>query len=62
MSTKYWEISFGSYPGVMLGFRTYENEPEEVVWDGEEATMIERNHVLYVPFFDLCFKLITMSK
>ena len=38
---KNWEISFGFYPGIMVGFRTY-NEVEK------------NNHVLYIPFVDIC--------
>ena len=37
-----WELSFGFYPGIMFGFRTY-NELKKT------------NHVLYVPFVDACF-------
>jgi hypothetical protein len=36
-----WELSVGTYPGIVLGFRTY----KEV-----EKT----NHVLYIPFVDVC--------
>ena len=36
-----WEISFGLYPGVLLGMRSY---PEE--------TFVE--HVFYLPFVELC--------
>jgi len=39
---KNWEISFGFYPGILLGFRTYK---------GVE----KNNHVLYIPFTDVCF-------
>ena len=39
---KKWELSFGFYPGLLLGFRTY-NEVNRV------------NHVLYVPLVDICF-------
>jgi len=35
------ELSFGFYPGILIGFRTY----KEV-----EKT----NHVLYIPFIDVC--------
>ena len=36
-----WELSIGTYPGIMLGFRTYKE--------------VERtNHVLYIPFVDVC--------
>ena len=36
-----WEISLGLYPGILLGFRSY-------IDNGVE------NHVLYIPFIDLC--------
>ena len=36
-----WELSFGFYPGILVGFRTYK----------EESTT---NHVLYIPFVDAC--------
>ncbi len=39
-----WELSIGTYPGIMLGFRTYKE--------------VERtNHVLYIPFVDVCLTL-----
>ena len=38
---KDWEISFGFYPGFLIGFRSY-----------EEQNRI--NHVLYIPFVDVC--------
>ena len=38
---KRWDLSFGFYPGILTGFRTY-----------NEAS--KNNHVLYVPFFDIC--------
>ena len=38
---KNWELSFGFYPGIIMGFRSY----KEV-----EKT----NHVLYIPFVDVC--------
>ena len=38
---KNWELSFGFYPGILTGFRTY-NEVEK------------NNHVLYIPFVDIC--------
>ena len=38
---KDWELSIGFYPGIMLGFRSYKE--------------IEKtNHVLYIPFVDIC--------
>ena len=61
MKEKYWEISFGTYPGILLGFRTYQEE-DEVEWDDEPAVMTERNHVLYIPFVDMCIKIITLQK
>ena len=39
-----WEISFGFYPGVLLGFRSYAQDDRS-------------NHVLYVPFVDICLTL-----
>ncbi|MCS5550863.1 MAG: hypothetical protein NZ811_05035 [Gammaproteobacteria bacterium] len=38
---KGWEISLGLYPGVLFGFRSYVDDKFE-------------NHVLYIPFIDLC--------
>ncbi len=38
---KDWSLSFGFYPGIMIGFRTY----NEVDRD---------NHVLYIPLVDVC--------
>lgn len=61
MKEKYWEISFGTYPGILLGFRTYQEE-DEVKWDGDPAVMTERNHVLYIPFVDMCIRIITLQK
>jgi len=37
-----WSIELGLYPGVLLGFRTYESD---------ELT----THVLYFPFVDIAF-------
>jgi len=36
-----WEISVGIYSGLLLGFRTYEEQ-------------LKTNHVLYIPFVDVC--------
>ena len=44
MKNKNWELSFGFYPGILIGFRSYEEENKT-------------NHVLYVPFVDVCFTL-----
>ena len=35
-----WAIQIGLYPGIVLGFRTYENVENKI-------------HVLYLPFIDL---------
>jgi len=36
-----WELSFGFYPGLLTGFRTYHEK-------------LKTNHVLYIPFVDAC--------
>jgi len=36
-----WEISLGTYPGIMLGFRSYQEQDKN-------------NHVFYIPFVDVC--------
>ena len=41
MKNKYWELSFGFYPGILMGFRTY-------------TEVNKSNHVLYLPFVDIC--------
>jgi len=41
MKNKDWELSFGFYPGILLGFRTY-------------AEVNKTNHVLYLRFVDIC--------
>ena len=38
---KDWELSFGFYPGILTGFRTYREEKKS-------------NQVLYIPFVDVC--------
>ena len=38
---KNWELSFGFYPGIMMGFRSYKE-------------IDKTNHVLYIPFVDAC--------
>ena len=38
-----WDLSVGFYPGVLLGFRSYPDTGNGV-----------ENHVLYLPFVDLC--------
>jgi len=44
MKNKDWELSFGFYPGILLGFRTY-------------VEVNKRNHVLYLPFIDICLSI-----
>ena len=44
MKNKDWELSVGFYPGILLGFRTY-NEVNK------------SNHVLYLPFIDICLSI-----
>ena len=36
-----WELTVGFYPGILIGFRSYEGEDRN-------------NHVLYLPFVDIC--------
>jgi|TARA_R110000772_G_scaffold37476_1_gene89004 hypothetical protein len=43
-TNKNWELSFGFYPGIMLGFRTYTEKKKT-------------NHVAYLPFVDICLTL-----
>jgi len=38
---KSWELSIGTYPGIILGFRSYDEK-------------YRTNHVLYLPFIDVC--------
>ena len=40
-----WELSIGFYPGIIVGFRSYEQEDRN-------------NHVLYLPFVDICLTII----
>jgi len=40
-----WEISIGFYPGILFGFRSYVDDSDK------------SNHVLYIPFIDLCLTL-----
>jgi len=44
MKNNNWELSFGFYPGVLLGFRTY-------------VEVNKVNHVLYLPFVDICLSI-----
>lgn len=36
-----WELSLGLYPGIVVGLRSYINETSA-------------DHVLYIPFVELC--------
>ena len=36
-----WVLSIGVYPGIIVGFRSYEQDDRN-------------NHVLYLPFVDIC--------
>jgi hypothetical protein len=38
---KDWELSFGTYTGILIGFRTYQEK-------------YRTNHVLYIPLIDIC--------
>ena len=37
-----WQFSIGFYPGILMGFRSYEEKQVS-------------NHVLYIPFVDFCW-------
>jgi hypothetical protein len=39
-----WAISFGFYPGVLIGMRTYEEDNQTT-------------HVFYLPFIDLAIEI-----
>jgi len=41
---KYWSISIGIYPGILFGFRTYEEKDYST-------------HVLYLPFIDIALEI-----
>ena len=41
---KSWSLSFGFYPGVLLGIRSYHEEQQTT-------------HVLYIPFIDLALEI-----
>ncbi len=43
-----WEISVGFYPGILLGFRSYVQEDRN-------------NHVLYLPFLDVCLTILNKN-
>ena len=41
---KYWSITVGFYPGILFGFRTYEEKDFST-------------HVLYLPFIDIALEI-----
>jgi len=41
---KYWSITVGLYPGILFGFRTYQEETFST-------------HVLYLPFVDFALEI-----
>lgn len=41
---RYWSITIGFYPGILFGFRTY-----------EEPTFV--THVMYLPFIDFAIEI-----
>ena len=43
-AAKQWSLSLGTYPGILLGIRSYEGETH-------------RQHVVYLPFIDLAFEI-----
>mgnify|MGYP003671255939 FL=1 len=40
-----WEVTIGFYPGILVGFRSYESDDRN-------------NHVLYLPFIDICLTIL----
>jgi hypothetical protein len=36
-----WELSFGFYPGIIVGFRSYQEKKK-------------KNKIIYLPFMDAC--------
>jgi hypothetical protein len=41
MQINKWELSFGTYPGFIIGVRSYPDQRKT-------------NHVMYLPFVDIC--------
>jgi hypothetical protein len=41
---RYWSITIGFYPGILFGFRTYEEKEFNT-------------HVLYLPFIDIALEI-----
>jgi len=50
-----YDLSIGTYPGILLGLRTYRTEVPTFDDKGKTTdTIVVRNdHVLYIPFVDL---------
>ena len=44
-----WEFSVGFYPGILFGFRSYTERNKN-------------NHVMYLPFVDLCLTIFNSKK
>ena len=44
MKVKDWEFSIGTYTGILIGFRSYQERSKS-------------NHVFYIPFVDFCVTL-----
>ena len=47
--TNDWELSFGTYPGFLIGIRSYTEQ-------------YRTNHVLYLPFVDICLTIYKLKK
>jgi len=45
-----WELTVGLYPGILLGFRSYNLEG----LDSDNNEFVQSSHVFYLPFVDLC--------
>ena len=44
-----WELSVGTYPGFLVGVRSYPDQ-------------YRTNHVLYIPFVDICLTIYKLKK
>jgi len=47
---KNYEVTIGTYPGVLVGGRTYKDNSGTV------------NHVIYLPFIDICISITKETK
>jgi hypothetical protein len=45
-----YEVTIGTYPGVLVGGRTYKDKVGNV------------NHVIYLPFIDICISITKETK